>query len=122
MAPEQARDSGQADIRSDIYSLGCTFYHMLTGRAPFPDGSIPEKLFKHHEAPPPDVRQFNPNVSLPVVYVLRRMLAKKPAGRYQTPAELLADLTAVASGELPTELKAAASRPFRTKAFPFPRT
>ncbi len=107
MAPEQARDSGRADIRSDIYSLGCTFHHMLTGRPPFPDGSIPEKLFKHHETPPPDVRQVNPDVSLPVVYMLRRMLGKKPASRYQTPAELLADLTAVVKGGLPAELRAA---------------
>jgi serine/threonine protein kinase len=105
MAPEQARDSGHADIRSDIYSLGCTFYHMLTGRPPFPDGTIPEKLFKHHEAEPADVRRVNPDVTLPVVYILRRMLAKKPANRYQTPAELLDDLTAAASGEMPAALR-----------------
>jgi serine/threonine protein kinase len=119
MAPEQARDSGQADIRSDIYSLGCTFHHMLTSRPPFPDGTIPEKLFKHHEAPPPDVRLVNPDVPLPVVYMLRRMLAKKPANRYQTPAELLQDVTAVSAGELPTELRNA-DRTIQGESLPIP--
>jgi serine/threonine protein kinase len=101
MAPEQARDSGQADIRSDLYSLGCTFYHLLTGRPPFPEGSIPEKLLKHLEKEPADVREVNPGVPLPVLYVLRRMTAKKPANRYQATAELLRDLEAIGRGELP---------------------
>jgi serine/threonine protein kinase len=92
MAPEQARDSGMADIRSDIYSLGCTFYHMLAGQAPFSEGGLAERLFKHNEAEPPDVRQFNPKVPLRVFLVTRRMMAKKPGDRYQTPAELLKDL------------------------------
>jgi hypothetical protein len=92
MAPEQARDSRAADVRSDIYSLGCTFYHMLAGRAPFPEGSLTERLFKHIEEEPPDVRQFNPRVPEELVHVLGRMLAKKPEERYQTPAELLRDL------------------------------
>ena len=62
MAPEQARDSAAADIRSDIYSLGCTFYHMLAGQPPFPEGGLGERVFKHMQEPPPDVRQFNPTV------------------------------------------------------------
>jgi serine/threonine-protein kinase len=92
MAPEQARDSRLADTRSDIYALGCTFYHMLTGQAPFPEGSIPEKLFKHAQESPPDPLQFNPDIPSSVLYVLGRMLEKKPDDRYQTPQELLADL------------------------------
>jgi serine/threonine protein kinase len=114
MAPEQARDSRAADVRSDIYSLGCTFYHMLAGRAPFPEGSLTERLFKHIEEEPPDVRQFNPRVPEELVHVLNRMLAKKPEERYQTPAELLRDLArsravgswqsaAVSKGESPPE-------------------
>src|SRR5262249_13231716 len=47
MSPEQARDSGLADIRSDLYSLGCTFYHMLTGQPPFDEGGLTERLYKH---------------------------------------------------------------------------
>ncbi len=58
IAPEQARDSGSADIRSDLYSLGCTWFHMLAGRPPFPDGSLAERLCKHMMDDPPDVRSF----------------------------------------------------------------
>jgi hypothetical protein len=92
MPPEQARDSRGADIRSDIYSLGCTFYHMLTGTPPFADGSLAERVYKHAEAPPPDPRVLNPSVPAWLVPVLDRMLAKKPDDRYQAPPELLADL------------------------------
>jgi serine/threonine-protein kinase len=92
MSPEQANDSGSADIRSDIYSLGCTFYHMLAGHAPFPQGSLIEKLTKHINAEPPDIRQLNPLVGDDLQYVLDRMLRKRPAERYQTPVELLRDL------------------------------
>jgi serine/threonine-protein kinase len=92
MSPEQARDSRLADTRSDIYSLGCTLYQMLTGRVPFEEGSIPEKLFKHNQDPVPDPLQFNPEIPNPVLYVLNRMLEKKPEDRYQNPKELLTDL------------------------------
>lgn len=92
MAPEQARDSGAADIRSDLYSLGCTLYHMLAGHPPFPEGSLTERLFKHIEDEPADVRYLNPTVTPDLDRVLRRLMAKRPADRYQTPAELLADL------------------------------
>jgi serine/threonine protein kinase len=92
MSPEQARDSGSADIRSDIYSLGCTWYHMLAGRPPFAEGGLAERLYKHLNIEPPDIRGFNTQVSPALANVLRRMLAKKPADRYQTPALLLKDL------------------------------
>jgi serine/threonine-protein kinase len=93
ISPEQARDSASADVRSDIYSLGCTLFHMLAGQAPFPDGSLTERVLKHLEAKPPDVREFNPKVSVGLAALLQKMLAKKPEDRYQTPAELLRDLT-----------------------------
>jgi hypothetical protein len=93
MAPEQARNSDLADIRSDLYSLGCTFFHMLTGRPPFSTGSLPERIFKHAETEPPDPRTLNPAVPADLAVVVRRMLAKKPADRYQTPADLLEVLT-----------------------------
>jgi serine/threonine protein kinase len=101
IAPEQARDSGSADPRSDIYSLGCTFYHMLAGRPPFSEGSLPERLLRHVDAAPPDVRQFHPGLSGELVCVLERMLAKKPEERYQTPLEILADLNRLARGQPP---------------------
>jgi serine/threonine-protein kinase len=92
MAPEQARDSSKADTRSDIYSLGCTFYHMLAGRPPFNEGGLTERLYKHVQDEPPDIRSFNPRVSEALLAVIGRMLAKQPADRYQTPAELVKDL------------------------------
>src|SRR5262245_61886062 len=92
MSPEQARNSKAADIRSDIYSLGCTWYHMLTGVPPFGEGSMTNKLQAHAISPPPDPRVRNDKVPEGVVAVLQRMMAKRPQDRYQTPAELLEDL------------------------------
>src|SRR5215472_18946789 len=94
MSPEQARDSRAADIRSDIYSLGCTWYSMLTGEPPFPAGSMTNKLRAHAETPMPDPRSINPKVTEAVFGVIRRMTEKKAAKRYQDPAEMLADLEA----------------------------
>ena len=95
LAPEQARDSAAADIRSDIYSLGCTLYHMLTGSPPFSEGGLGERILKHLQEEPPDIRQINPQVSAEMWELLRRMLAKKPEDRFQTPAELLKALKAL---------------------------
>ncbi|MBV9125941.1 MAG: protein kinase [Planctomycetes bacterium] len=117
MSPEQGRDSGLADIRSDIYSLGCTFYHMLTGRPPFGEGGLAERLYKHAEALPPDPREINPKVSPAVATVLNRMLAKQPINRYQTPAELLEDLERIRLGQPPKGLSSPAQAP-PTRASP----
>ncbi|QDT42620.1 Serine/threonine-protein kinase PrkC [Gimesia alba] len=92
MAPEQARDSKAADIRSDIYSLGCTWYHMLTGRAPFSEGSLTNKLAAHATTPPPDPRELNDRVPEGIVAIIQRMMAKAQNARYQDPEELLEDL------------------------------
>lgn len=92
MAPEQARRSQAADVRSDIYSLGCTLFHMLSGRCPFPSGTLPERIMQHLEVEPPEIRTLNASVSEGLAIILRRMLAKKPAERYQTPLDLLKDL------------------------------
>ena len=95
MAPEQARDARQADVRSDIYSLGCTFFFMLVGKPPFPDGSALQKLLQHQSGEPPNLAQLRPDVPESVVEVLDTMLAKRPEDRFQNPAELLAALIAV---------------------------
>lgn len=92
LAPEQARDSAAADIRSDIYSLGCTLYHMLTGNPPFSEGGLGERILKHLQEEPPDVRQFNPLVSEEMWALMQRMLAKRAEDRFQTPAQLLTAL------------------------------
>ena len=93
MSPEQARDSKSADIRSDLYSLGCSWYHMLTGQPPFPDGSVTSKLQAHATSPPPDPRHVNDRVPEAIVAVIQRLMAKRPIDRYQTPEELIADLS-----------------------------
>jgi eukaryotic-like serine/threonine-protein kinase len=108
ISPEQARDSGAADIRSDLYSLGCTWYHLLAGKAPFSEGGLAERLHKHLNIEPPDVRLFNPRASKATAAVLRRLLAKRPVDRYQTPADLLKDLAALKKGGAPTGHRAVA--------------
>jgi serine/threonine protein kinase len=118
MSPEQARDSFATDIRSDIYSLGCTAYHMLAGRPPFAEGGLGERLYKHLEVPPPDIRDFNPNVSQGLWEVLQRMLAKRPEDRYQTPTELLTVLRKI-HAEVSAE-QAAAAAPSSAEAVPPP--
>src|SRR4051795_10790652 len=62
ISPEQARHSHGVDTRSDIYSLGCTLYHMLAGRVPFPSPSLPEKLFSHQASPPEPVTKVVPGI------------------------------------------------------------
>jgi len=89
LAPEQALDFHAADIRADIYGLGCTFFYLLTGQPPFPGATLTEKLLKHQQAPPPELRAFRGDVPAGVVAVLLRMLAKQPDKRYQTPAEVV---------------------------------
>jgi hypothetical protein len=92
MAPEQCRDSGRADIRSDLYSLGATWYFLLTGQPPFAEGGLGERLYQILNVVPADVRELNPCVPEREAGTLGRLLAKDPAGRHQTPAELLEDL------------------------------
>jgi serine/threonine protein kinase len=101
MAPEQARDSTLADVRSDIYSLGCTLYHMLAGQPPFADGGIGERVYKHIAAEPVDVRLFNSQVTASLWTVLRRMLAKHPDDRFQTPTEVIDALRSIRDGKSP---------------------
>src|SRR5205085_9868735 len=92
LAPEQATDSHTVDIRADIYGLGCTFYFTLTGRPPFPEGSVAQKLIWHQSKQPTPIRELRPDVPAAVVAVVEKMMAKDPAARYQTPAELAAAL------------------------------
>ncbi|VAX37406.1 Serine/threonine protein kinase [hydrothermal vent metagenome] len=95
MSPEQARDSKAADIRSDLYSLGCTWYQMLTLKVPFGEGSMTNKLNAHATQSPPDPRAINDKIPEAMVAVIHRMLAKKPDDRYQTPQEFIDDLAKV---------------------------
>jgi hypothetical protein len=87
MAPEQARDPHKADIRADLYSLGCVAYHLLAGRPPFTDPDVLSQIIKHETQTPDPIREHEPSVPEAVQTVLDRMLAKKPAQRFATPAE-----------------------------------
>ncbi len=89
LAPEQAIDSSTVDIRADIYGLGGTFYYMLTGFPPFPEGSVAQKLLWHQTKVPKAIRAYRPEVPEGVAAIVDKMMAKDAANRYQSPAELM---------------------------------
>lgn len=104
LAPEQAIDFHGADIRADIYSLGCSLYYLLTGRPPFAGGSLTQKLLQHQQAEPPALDELRPDVPPALAAAARRMLAKEPRQRFQTPAEVADALTtALRQGVSPAE-------------------
>jgi serine/threonine protein kinase len=92
MAPEQCQDSHAADIRSDLYSLGCLMYECIAGRVPFPEKNIVLKLTKHATEMPSVPDYVQSPVAAALHPFLWKLMAKKPGDRYQTPAEALRDL------------------------------
>ncbi len=96
LSPEQALNV-QLDTRTDVYSLGATFYTLLTGRPPY-EGGTAQKLAQHQMAAPPDVRAVRPEVPAPMAAVIARMMAKQPVERYQTASAARAALAPWVSG------------------------
>ena len=96
MAPEQAIDPRAADARSDIYSLGCTLYYLLTGRSCYDGATFFERLLAHREQPLPSLATGMPNVPPALDGVLHRMIAKRPDERYARITDLITDLSTLA--------------------------
>jgi serine/threonine protein kinase len=94
LAPEQAIDSHNVDVRADIYSLGLTLYYMLTGQMAAPNGSVPQKLIWHQKSEPASVRSIRSEIPEGVEAILSKMIAKNPSKRYQTPEAARAALAA----------------------------
>src|SRR6516225_7543682 len=91
LAPEQARNSHTVDIRADLYSLGCTFYYLLAGKVPFRGNNISDTLVKHQVEEAPSL-EGRADIPPQLWLVVKKLLAKKPEDRYQTPADLITAL------------------------------
>jgi serine/threonine protein kinase len=85
LAPEQARNADNADIRADIYSLGCILYQALASQPPFPDANPINQMIRHAQETPRPLREFNPEVPDGLQQIVNWMMAKDPAQRYPTP-------------------------------------
>jgi serine/threonine protein kinase len=88
LAPEQAMDSHSVDVRADIYSLGATFYYMLTGNPPFTEGTVAQKLIWHQTKPPKPIADYRKDVQPEIIAIVQKMMAKDPTNRFQTPTEI----------------------------------
>ena len=104
MAPEQADGASEVDNRADIYSLGCVFYKLLVGAAPFQHKKLGEKLAAHRQERAPDVRQRRPEVGGDVSAILAKMLAKKPGDRQTSPGEIAKQLEGLSSNDELTDV------------------
>ncbi len=89
VAPEQAWDSRKVDRRADMYSLGCTLYFMLTGKAPFDSGSMAQRLAKHQAVQPTPIQDSRPDCPAPIIQLCSKMMAKKPNDRVQRMQEVV---------------------------------
>ena len=101
LAPEQAKDARSADVRADIYSVGCVLYRCLTGQTPFPETNIMAQMLRHATETAAPLSAFAPDLPAGFQRVLDRFLGKSPDQRYQTPAEAAAALKPFDSGGAP---------------------
>jgi serine/threonine protein kinase len=93
LAPEQAMNCHDVDIRADIYSLGATFYYLLTAQPPFPEGNVTQKLMAHQVQQPKPIRDYRPDIPEELLEVVEKMMAKAKEDRYQIPAEVIEALS-----------------------------
>jgi len=110
IAPELIQLKTEPDIRADIYSLGATLYHMVTGQPPFPYPDVRKVLVGHLREKPKPPDQINPDLSPGLCEVIDRMLAKEREKRYHTPAGVIVDLECLLRGEPPKLAHEASSR------------
>jgi predicted Ser/Thr protein kinase len=96
ISPEQARDPRGADVRSDLYSLGCTLYFLLAGRPPFAEGTMVQKLLQHQQDVAVPIGQIRPDVPRKLAAAVTRLMEKSPDDRYPHPLDLVADLAGLA--------------------------
>ncbi len=129
IAPEQISNARRADIRADIYSLGCTFYYLLTGGPPFQGTSLYDILQAHHSMEATPLNLKRPEVPVELAALVGKMMAKEPGRRFQTPKAVAQALVpffksgAVASvGSKPeiSQMTQPEARPARTGVVPSP--
>jgi serine/threonine-protein kinase len=111
LSPEQALNPSTVDIRGDLYSLGCTFYYLLTGQPPFPGGTRMQKILRHQQAEPASVLALRPDLPAGLAVLLQRLMAKRPEDRFQTPAAVALALAPYGRGERTTTAAFPVTRP-----------
>lgn len=100
MSPEQAEDTRQADARSDIYSLGCTLYRLMTGRGPYSRDTVVKTILAHRDAPAPTIDTGNP-LDSSINQLFQKMVAKDPAQRFQSSTILIEAIRQIEEGQTP---------------------
>ena len=98
MSPEQAFNTKHADARADIYSLGCSLYYLISGKATYAGDSIVEKILAHREKPIPSLKEAQADVPNELETAFGKMIAKRIDDRYQTMTEVITDLERCAAG------------------------